>query len=291
MWGKRIFFFIGHFFLVSCVEILPRCTLHDPMLSDLVVLADMVSQPEVPVGAYGVLQTCDSPLYDTRMRVYASQDTAIIVFRPTQQTPQGGDIHVDRHVSPADFLQHKTNQGRVHYRFQQAYLEMVHSCRSILSTLATAKQNIYVTGHSLGGSFSLFMAATLYYDFHIVPQGVYAFAGTFIGDEEYTEVIQRPLVSTFPVQLMEVVDRHDPNRRDGTSEQYQTADQSLDIVTSMICGLYIDPLGPQESYGLHDLKNYQKAIRESSTLRENTSTSRSKSCWKDAPLMLEARWC
>ena len=66
------------------------------------------------------------------MRVYASQDTAVIVFRPTQQTPQGGDIYVDRHVSPADFLQHKTNQVRVPYRFQQAYLEMVHSCRSIL---------------------------------------------------------------------------------------------------------------------------------------------------------------
>jgi hypothetical protein len=291
MWGKRIFYFIAHLLLVSCLEILPRCTLHDPMLSDLVILADMVSQPEAPVGTYHVLQTCDSPLYDTRMRVYASEDTTVIVFRPTQQTPQGGDIHVDRHVSPADFLQHKTNQGRVHYRFQQAYLEMVHSCRSVLSTLATGKQNLYVTGHSLGGSFSLFMAASLYYDFYIVPQGVYAFAGTFIGDEEYTEVIQRPLVSTFPVQLMEVVDRHDPNRRDGTSEQYQTSDQSLDIVTSMICGLYIDPLGPQESYGLHDLKNYQKAILE------NTSTYGSNRCWKDAPswkdapLMLEARWC
>ena len=162
MWRRTIFFFIGPLLLVSCLEILPRCNLHVPIMSDLVLLADTVSQPEAPVGAYRVLQTCDSPLYDTRMRVYASPDTTVIVFRPTQQTSQGGDIHVDRHVSPADFLQHKTNQGRVHYRFQQAYLGMVHSCHSILSTLATENQPLYVTGHSLGGSFSLFMAASLY---------------------------------------------------------------------------------------------------------------------------------
>jgi dienelactone hydrolase len=162
---------------------------------------------------------------------------------------------------------------------------MVHSCRSTLSTIASGKEKIYVTGHSLGGSFSLFMAATLYYDHDVVPQGVYAFAGTFIGDEEYTKAIQDPLTSTFPIQFMEVVDRHDPDRRDSTSEEYQTADQSLDIVRSMICGLYLDPLGPLESYGLHDLKNYQKAIFENST------TSGSKRCWKDAPLVVETRWC
>jgi hypothetical protein len=250
------------------------------------MLADLVSGPEAPVGAYQVLQTCDFPLYDTRMRVYASEDTAVLVFRPTQQTPEGGDIHVDRYVSPTDFLQHTRNQGKVHHRFQQAYLDMVHSCRSTLSTIASAKEKIYVTGHSLGGSFSLFLAATLYYDFHVVPHGVYAFAGTFIGDEEYTTAIQDPLVDTFPIQLMEVVDRHDPGRRDATSEQYQTADQSLHIVPSMICGLYIDPLGPLESYGLHDLKNYQNAI-----LENNHTTSGSKRCWKNAPLMVETRWC
>jgi hypothetical protein len=55
MGGKRILYFIDHLLLVSCLEILPRYTLDDPMLSDLVMLADTVSQPEAPVSAYRVL--------------------------------------------------------------------------------------------------------------------------------------------------------------------------------------------------------------------------------------------
>jgi len=240
----------------------PQDLQSDPWVADLVMVADHVSSEDSrfvgQTGVFTVETTCEMTLYETRMRIYShsDRDVSVIAFRPTQQTDHGGQIHVDRRVSPCTFLE--SPQGNVHERFQNAFVAMENECAGTLHTLTD--QTVLITGHSLGGSFSLFMAAKLYYDYHITPKGVYGFAGTFIGDETYTAHIQTPMRPVFPVWLIEVVDIRNPDNRDRTSEGYQTDDHQLFMDTTMICGFYLVPLGPDESYGLHDIKNYKKAV-------------------------------
>lgn len=241
----------------------PNEMMQNPLLHDLVLASEHVSWEEGGfqgnLGYYTKMTTVHMDRFDTRMRIYTCKDDAVIVFRPTQQTPHGGSIHADRFVVPTTmFKDSSCNVGSVHNHFQEAFFDMILQANDSIVNLST--KNIYVTGHSLGGSFSLFMAASLVYDYQIIPKGVYGFAGTFVGNQQYRENNQDPLHLLFPMWLIETVDKNNPQNRDGTSEGYQTLDNQLSIDRSMICGFYITPLGPGQSYGMHDLKNYALAV-------------------------------
>lgn len=236
---------------------------YNKLTSDLVIAADSVSfnenlDFEGKTGYFTHVKTCEYPKYDTRMRIYTSNhNLTFIVFRPTQSTYEGWSIHADRYVVPTTFLRH--SKGNVHAHFQEAFEAMEMECHDAIDKLRNT--TIYATGHSLGGSFALFMGAKLVYDYDIQPAGIIGFAGTFIGDEEYTVSIQTPIKqNNVSMWLIETVDLSDPSNRDATSEGYQTLDNQLDIDASMICGFYIHPLNSWESYGMHDLKNYWIAV-------------------------------
>lgn len=248
----------------------PACAptiLKDPMIRDLVMASERVSWNDESFQGttgswYETIATCEMERYDTRMRMYQKkdEDTVLVMFRPTQQTWNGGSIHAERRVATNRFLD-TDSSGNVHERFQEAFLQMHDECAPHLRTLVDQNQTFYVAGHSLGGSFSLFMAHKLFYDYDVTPRAVYGFAGTFIGDETFHTTLQAPMRNDFPLWLIEVVDINNPDNRDGTSEGYQTSDNQLYIDPSMICGFYIVPLGPDQSYGMHDLKNYWKAVQ------------------------------
>jgi hypothetical protein len=234
------------------------------LTTDMIRIADQVSGGEEDVfgkcGSYRSLITCNG-IYDTRMRIYEmimnNNMIYIIVFRPTQQTPIGGDIHVNRELIPTSFLI-SNNRGRVHHRFQEAFINLYDQCKHVID-IFNNNSTIYITGHSLGGAFALFMSAKLYYDYNLTSK-VYSFAGTFIGNKEYTEYVQNNIKENVEINLVETVDKNNWDNFDGTTEYYNTPDNSIYIDHDMICAFYVEPL--KDSYGMHDIKNYYSAVKE-----------------------------
>lgn len=204
---------------------------------------------------YEIVNTCEmqAPYY-TRMRIYTSEvsSTTIISFHLTN--PSASTIHEDRRVTDCRFIDVVPYCGQVHSRFQEAFTYMWDLCSSIETLILLNTTRVLITGHSVGGSLSLFMASKLFWDYNIIPERVYSFAGPFIGDELFTVLIQRPLTSVSDIRQMETVDRFNRSRYDMTSEMYNTDDDALCIDHALICGLYIDP---PHSSGLHDFHNYK----------------------------------
>ena len=231
------------------------------LTTDLIVLADQISNEARDIsglcGQYKPVKTCNG-IYDTRMRIYDRNGSYFIVFRPTQQNPTAEEIHIDRRLVPTSFLT-RDNRGRVHNRFQQAFINLYEECKDIIDTFNN-QTPIYITGHSLGGSFSLFMSAKLYYDHNLIAKKMYGFAGTFIGNKEYTESVQNLMRDQIDMRIVETVNKNDWDQFDGTSEYYNTLDNTMYIDNNLICGFYIEPL--RNSYGMHDLKNYYSLVRE-----------------------------
>ena len=265
MFSMKIILFLLNLFLTLSKpdKQCPLSMINNGLTKDLVILADEISQDKLQImgscGQYVSINTCHGP-YDTRIRIYRlnSENTYVIVFRPTQQTPQGGDIHVDRYLTDCTYL-NNNNQGKVHNRYQIAFISLFNNCKNTIDDF-NDNSNIYITGHSLGGAFAIFMMTKLYFDYQIIPKIVYGFAGTFIGDYTYTINTQNIVKDVTDFYLIETVDKDNTNNFDGTSEGYNTNNNDIYIDTSSICGFYITPLPQWETYGMHDLKNYNSGI-------------------------------
>ena len=129
---KRIIIYIS--FLVSVLSFpnqgCPDILQTSGKINDLILFSDIVSwnsNYDIIIGVcdqYHLIYEKNGQ-YDTRIRIYTNNfNTTYIVFRPTQQTPNGLDIHNNRHLSPCNFIFNGC-QGLVHDRFQIAFESFV----------------------------------------------------------------------------------------------------------------------------------------------------------------------
>lgn len=233
------------------------------LASDLGLLADTVSWNGGYERIDGIYATYDlvaeaEGIYDTRMRIYESiaMNEYFISFRPTQQTPAGGDIHNNRRMVPCFFFPECI--GRVHDRFQQAFVDLLdHLPEDVIET-RLVNQTIHMGSHSLGGALQLFMAVYLSERFNTTAATILGLAGPFIGDEEFT--------AAYPMRndrwwQIESINRANPSEFDGTVEFYNVDDGGIYIQKDAICGLTIDKLA--DSYGMHDIRNYRNGLYHS----------------------------
>lgn len=240
----------------------PRWMESNGFINEMGLLADAVSWPANHRVVQGVCETFIithdiSGKYDTRMRIYESQDynLTVIAFRPTQSTPEGQQIHANRSMAPCTFFPHC--RGRVHARFQEAFLSLI---QQIVDWDLLRKRQIATVGHSLGGSLQLFMGLFLWEAFHSAPILGLGFAGPFIGDACFSKA---HMVDYWHVMghngwQIETVDMDDPTRYDGTVEGYQVGEQDIYVDRDAICSFSIHPLPvPEEAYGMHDLRQYR----------------------------------
>lgn len=231
-------------------------------LYEMGLLADAVSWSHNHTMVRGVCEnftiTHDiSGKYDTRMRIYRSQDynLTVFAFRPTQSTPEGQRIHSDRHMAPCTFLPHC--HGKVHARFQEAFLSLVGKVKDWDHVL---QRQTATVGHSLGGSLQLFMGMYLWRHFHKPPRLSLGFAGPFIGDACFSKAHMDPYWAVMGQNgwLIETVDMDNPTRYDGTVEGYQVGDKEIFVDMDKVCSFPIHPLSvPDEAYGMHDLRQYR----------------------------------
>ena len=231
------------------------------LANDMGLLADAVSWNNNGVvkgrcDNYDVVRNINS-LYDTRMRIYQGEkvNNTFIVFRPTQQTPVGGEIHNERRMVSCTFFPNCT--GSVHERFQWVFNDMVQKAGFDPNLF---QYPLYIVGHSLGGALGVFMSIYLWNEYGIRSQMNLGLAGPYIGDEVFTVHHQRPLKTLYgPLWWqIESVDKNNPNNIDGTVEEYQVGTNGLYIDYNLLCGIPITPLPiPSQAYGMHDLKQYR----------------------------------
>jgi hypothetical protein len=245
--------------ITAAIQDCPDLLYRSAAANDIGLLSDTVSSDDdgMVVGvcdSYASIATYEGD-YATRMRIYrgASRNSTMIVFRPTQAS--GGDIHNDRRLVPCTFVPGCV--GRVHERFQEAFLSLVETAGEI-QTLITAP--LFIGGHSLGGSLSLFMTIYLWWVYGILPVMSLGIAGPMIGDAEFSHEYQRTLHQSIVWWQIESADRTNRENRDGTIESYNTDPPEMEIDTDAICLLLIDPLPSYETYGMHDLKNYRVGL-------------------------------
>ena len=230
-------------------------------VNEMGLLADAVSWSGVSVvegvcGNYTVSHDV-SGKYDTRMRIYQSQNhnLTVIAFRPTQSTPEGQQIHADRHMAPCVFFPHC--QGKVHARFQEAFQSLVEKINDWDRVL---ERPIATVGHSLGGSLQLFMGLFLLEKFNRAPVLALGFAGPFIGDVVFSKDHMDPFWGMMGHNgwQIETVDVDHPDQYDGTVEGYQVGNQEIWVGMEALCSFPIHPLSvPDQSYGMHDLRQYR----------------------------------
>lgn len=232
------------------------------LLNDLAYLADTVSwnsnyeNIQGVCGNYNFIHQSNG-IYDTRMRIYSkNNDSIFIVFRPTQMTDEGGNIHVDRQLALCNFI--NNCQGKVHNRFQQAFLSLINDGLDYNFYYSLKNYKIYITGHSLGGALQLFMGIYLYYTFNIIPSFMLGLAGPFIGDELFSNIYQISLKNILKDNWwqVETINIYDNSEFDGTVEGYNVDYYPyIFIYSKAICGIIVEKLS--DSYGMHDLRNYK----------------------------------
>lgn len=273
----------------------PSSLTEDGFVNDLALLSDTVSWP---VGSQlkiqGVCGLYVNTLeikgkFDTLLRVYTDNEknTTIFSFRPTQQTPEGGDIHNERRLVACRFLEGSC-YGMVNDRFQQAFQDIIQQIDDEFIN-DIRHHSISTVGHSLGGSLQLFMAIYLFQKYNIEPTFSLGFAGPFIGDNVFTNTYMNPLKQALGDRMwqIETIDLSNPQNFDGTVEGYNVNNSegspnwgslplnpmsrfrpSLSEETTIktpvfideddLCGINITPLS--DSYGMHDLRNYRLAF-------------------------------
>jgi hypothetical protein len=230
-------------------------------MKDLVVLSDAASyagcEGEKDIRGYRCIKEVYG-IYDTRIKIYQSTSASVVVFRPTQSSVEGENIHKNRRLVSCTPLLGQGCLGQVNDRFQEAFLTLVKGID--IELLLSQQELVYLTGHSLGGALQLMMGVYLYYNHSIVPQKMIGFAGPFIGDKEFTQKYIDGLRSVMLEEgawQVETFNNHKPEEYDGTAEDYQVdAPLYMEIDQTMVCGIGIDPLSLHDSYGMHDLKNY-----------------------------------
>lgn len=277
----------------------PSTITQNAFVKDLGLLADTVSWPqkdqlrvEGECGVYKMIYE-QHGVYDTLLRVYTDvqNNNTVFTFRPTQQTPQGGDIHNERRLAACRFL-NGSCYGMVNDRFQQAFEDLIADFpNELVENIRT--HSVATVGHSLGGSLQLFMAVYLFQVYNLQPTYVLGFAGPFIGDEVFTQTYVDPLKETLGDRMwqIETMDISNPVEFDGTVEGYNVNNgdgqpdwniwpfNPLDIPNPFappqvqpsvkvrtpiyidwddLCGLPIQPVA--DAYGLHDLKNYRQGL-------------------------------
>jgi len=243
------------------IEDCPEWVRESKRVSDLGMISEAVSWDsgyEQLIGFCGTYEMVEEThgIYDTRMRVYENigTDVSVIVFRPTQQNPDGGNIHVDRRLVPCRLAVGCV--GRVHDRFQQAFLDLL--SQSAFSF--PQDREYYLTGHSLGGSLQIFMGVHLWLHHNILPTMMIGLAGPFIGDEEFTQTYQHPLRAAMEEQWWQIETVDDASQRDGTVEGYNTNQPPFIFIDeTSLCLLPIASPIPG-TYGMHDLTNYREGL-------------------------------
>jgi len=254
------------FFTIPClVFAYPATTCNNNIynsgrMNDLALLADSVSSQPYYSEIYGVCSSYKTIYekdgsYDTRMRIYENdQKEKFVIFRPTQQNPTGTSIHAYRQMVPCSFLSPNCN-GLVLDRFQQAFSSLV----SDTDSFWTPGSNIYISGHSLGASFSVMMGVYLVNDFQITPKMILNMAGPFFGDSVFNQDYLISLAESLQENLVicESVNENNQSEFDGTIEGYNCGTQpDINILNYLICGVPIYKL--PNSYGMHDLNNYRE---------------------------------
>jgi hypothetical protein len=225
------------------------------IVQDLALLSDAISSYPIGADVLGVCgpYTCieqTEGIYQTRMRIYKNQNQDhFIIFRPTQQTPEGTSIHVDRQLVPCDLWENCS--GLVMDKFQNAFLSLIDNSLNL-------GENTFISGHSLGGVFAVMMGLYLYNVYNIVPQIILNLAGPFFGDIEFNRLYLEPLKEIMgeKLQFIETINQYNLSEFDGTIEGYNTPNfPFINIAPNLICGIPINKLS--DSYGMHDLRNYQ----------------------------------
>lgn len=250
------FLFIG---AVNSIEPCPSEINSNGYINDIAYLSDMISGPESVVagkcGSYKTVTTIDD-IFDTRLRLYEDEisDKIFIIFRPTQQTVQGGSIHSNRELVQCNFIDNC--KGMVMEKFQDAFISMVEK----INWSKFRVNDVYVGGHSLGGAFSIFMGVYLLEKYSIKAKIILGIAGPFIGDEEFNQTYLVPLKEAVPDWWqIEDENRTNPSESDLTVEQYNVDyGPKISVFYPAVCKVQIDKLW--NSYGMHDLKNYQLAF-------------------------------
>ncbi len=236
--------------------------------NDAGMLAESISTQPTPYLIDGVCGTYNyvhevQGKYDTLMRIYKNLDENVImfVFRPTQNTTEGIEIHNERKLVPCSFLGEGC-LGYVDDRFQQAFESLVNEIDSNFINGYVYGRHVIIVGHSLGGSFTLFMGAYLLERFNIIPTVMIGLAGPFIGCQVFYNTYLSELNHHLGDQWLQVetIIESNPNDFDGTVEDYNVQlPEQIYIARKKICGLNITEQVSQ-SYGMHDIRNYRSVM-------------------------------
>lgn len=235
----------------------------DTKIQDFVMLMDRVSWTSDTTGQIidgrngSYLQIAQSDgVYDTRMRVYTSNDkTIFFIFRPTQQ--DGWTIHQDIKLVSIQFLS-AVLDGFVHERFQEAFMSLLQNMPSDVLQNIKIYKKIYIGGHSLGGALSIFMLMHLVYNIGIIPDNVIGLAGPFIGDDIFDTNFQKPLQSLKSLEWFQVYTQivSSTNIKDETILGYNSSYPPFIYYNDDLVCTFSIPTQVPDSYGMHDIKNY-----------------------------------
>lgn len=251
---KILTFMCLFFYSGRAIDDCPISIASSGFANDLGLLSDQVSSEEYDVqglcGLYKPLLTVNA-IYDTRVRLYQKDNNLFILFRPTQQTNEGGDIHVNRRLVSCQFI--NDCQGMVHERFQEAFIGLVHE----IDWQKFYNYNVYIGGHSLGGAFAIFMGIFLYKNYNITPKMILGIAGPFIGDEKFNQNYLAPLKEI--VNDWWQIENYNDQDSDLTVEKYNVDYYPyISVYEPAVCKVFVNRIW--DSYGMHDLRNYRQAL-------------------------------
>ena len=122
--------------------------------------------------------------YDVQAFVFSTDKSVIVSFRGTEKNKLE-DWMVDLHFSLTDMP-----WGQVHKGFYEAYCTVNDECIKSIHNFRDRNQNLYITGHSLGGALAVLLASELYIR-HTKGEnrsnlnGLYNFAQPTVGNSEF----------------------------------------------------------------------------------------------------------
>ena len=122
---------------------------------------------------------------DTQGYVAADERRMLVAFRGTESLPDWvANVQVAKDPGP-------WRSTNVHEGFQDAFLPTALLIGKAIGELRR-EQEIWITGHSLGGALAVLLAATLLEN-GIPVEGLYTFAAPRVGDERFAERLNAAL--------------------------------------------------------------------------------------------------